>query len=246
MNGWDRLKVWTWLAYCCTAPLPGSQPCWSSNDNICAVQPWTPSGGAGIWLLLTGTRAAVKGWLHLGVSVSCSGTVNVDVTGGARFLTLFCWLPFWPAAFTLTLLVDKLRVQRKVINANETWEKQKAKKMSLNHSFYSRTERGTIVVFIMSVTWRENKNLPHTFPSWIFVLSPGCARNKNKDGAQLSGCERSSVSISGKNRGPASFFRSCLSWVHTAMIFICLKCLFRSTNICVSYIHITPPPSTGI
>ena len=28
-----------------------------------------------------------------------------------------------------------------------------------------------------------------------------------------------------------ALFLNCLSWVYTAMIFICLKCIFRSTNI---------------
>lgn len=46
--------------------------------------------------------------------------------------------------------------------------------------------------------------VPHNqaYERWrIFVLSPGYARNKNKDSAPLSARERSSVSISGKNRG---------------------------------------------
>ena len=33
----------------------------------------------------------------------------------------------------------------------------------------------------------------------------------------------------------ACFFLNCLSWVHTAMIFICLKCFFRSTNMSFIY-----------
>ena len=33
----------------------------------------------------------------------------------------------------------------------------------------------------------------------------------------------------------ACFFLNCLGWVHTAMIFICLECIFRSTNI---WVHI--------
>ena len=36
-----------------------------------------------------------------------------------------------------------------------------------------------------------------------------------------------------------ALFLNCLSWVYTAMIFICLKCIFRSTNIWLSCILIT-------
>ena len=35
-----------------------------------------------------------------------------------------------------------------------------------------------------------------------------------------------------------ALFLNCLSWVYTAMIFICLKCIFRSTNIWLSCILI--------
>ena len=36
-----------------------------------------------------------------------------------------------------------------------------------------------------------------------------------------------------------ALFLNCLSWVYTVMIFICLKCIFRSTNIWLSCILIT-------
>ena len=179
----------------------------------------------------------------------------------SNFLMMFVFSKHW----NLTSIVDLLQLPKADIPSNCYWQKLETHPPDLINFLlnflllvpctrsmirqHNQNLRISECNSMSLLNWLWHKDIQHSVRLWyeyMKLVYLYCGKYILSKWRSLQHELNSSSRGKSKHEKNSGFFLNCLSWVPTAMIINCLKCIFRNTNIWVSYIHITPSPSTGI